>query len=352
MKPWVSALLFLIVVGGGGYLLGSWHFGYYMDRPIAKEKALVKVVVPKGADLGMATEILKQEGVLSIPLYFRLYAFHQGVSKEIRPGVYHLDLRLTPRQVLDELLNGPRVPYVRLTIPEGANQWKIAGIVDESGLGKAEELRALMRDEELLKDAGVKADPPPEVLAPLEGWLFPETYFVEPGQSLREVLTVMIRQTIKELRLAKKRNLEAYARTYEETKLTDLQLLTLASIVEAETALPYEMKLIASVFYNRLKKGMPLQTDPTLTYSDERKGAKPTRKDRENKKNPYNTYAIGGLPPGPIGNPGRAAINAVMAPARSRFLYFVAKRDGSGGHHFSVTYEEHLKAVKKYLKDK
>jgi UPF0755 protein len=352
MKPWVSALLFLVIIGGGGYLLASWHFAYYMDRPIAKEKTLVKVVIPKGADLGMATEILKQEGVLSIPLYFRLYAFHLGVSKGIRPGVYHLDLQITPRQVLDELLSGPKVPYIRLTIPEGANQWMVAKIVEDSGLAHAEELRALMRDEELLKDAGVKLDPSPEVLAALEGWLFPETYFVEPGQTLREVLKVMIRQTIKELRLAKKRNLEVYARVFEETKLTDLQLLTLASLVESETALPYEMKLIASAFYNRLKKGMPLQTDPTLTYSEERKGAKPTRKDRENKKNPYNTYAIGALPPGPIGNPGRAAINAVMAPAKSRFLYFVAKRDGSGGHHFSVTYEEHLKAVKKYLKDK
>ena len=140
------------------------------------------------------------------------------------------------------------------------------------------------------------------------------------------------------------------------TKLSDIELLTLASMVEKEMVQSSEAPIIARVFLNRLEKGMKLQSDPTYVYSEARYGQKPTRSDRLKKGNPYNTDQIDGLPPGPIANAGRIALLAALQPASSKssrkLLYFVAKRDGTGEHHFSKSYSEHRKAIKRYLKKK
>ncbi|MFH1531207.1 MAG: endolytic transglycosylase MltG [Pseudomonadota bacterium] len=349
MKRWVLWMLILVLGGGGGTLLVRYHFNYYMTNPVSPDPEHRKVTIPKGTDMSMVIEILSQEEVVRLPLYFKLAAVSSGKGKRFRPGVYWFDLQRTPSEILDELTQGPTVPWLRLVVPEGSNIWDIAGIIEEAGLGSADKFLRMTEDCAWLRSLGVEIPDAPERLTCAEGFLFPETYFVEPGMTLEEVLEIMVDQTLKELRALKKTHIERYAKIVHEFHFDDWQLLTLASLVEAEVKLAYEKKLVASVFYNRLRKGMPLQTDPTLTYSLERKGAVPTKKDRLNKANRYNTYEYEGLPPGPIGNPGREAIEAVLAPPTSRHLYFVAKRDGSGGHHFSNTYADHVQAVKKYL---
>ena len=349
MKGWVVWMLVLVLGGGGGTLLVRYHYTHYMTTPIAEAEEHKKVTIPKGTDMAMVIEILSQEEVIRLPLYFKLAAISTGKGKRFRPGQYWFDLTLTPTEVMDALTRGPSVPYLRVVVPEGSDIWDLARIFEEAGLGTEEDLLRLIEDCDWLRTMNVEVPEDPNRLTCAEGFLFPETYFVEPGMVLEDLLRIMVKQTIKELRTLKKANIERYAKIVHEFHFDDWQLLTLASLVESEVKLSYEKKLVASVFYNRLRKGMPLQTDPTLTYSSKRRGAPPTKKDRLNKKNRYNTYAFEGLPPGPIGNPGREAIEAVLAPPKSRHLYFVAKRDGSGGHHFSNTYKDHVKAVKKYL---
>ena len=349
MKRWVIWALVLILGGGGGILLVRYHFNHYMTNPVATDPEHKKVTIPKGTDMAMVIEILSQEEVVRLPLYFKLAALSSGKGKRFRPGVYWFDLTHSPEEIMDELTVGPTVPWLRLVVPEGSDIWEIGQIMEESGLCTVEEFRRYVDDCHWLQKFGVEIPDNPERVTCAEGFLFPETYFVEPGMTLEDVLEIMVRQTIKELRVLKKANIERYAKIVHEFHFEDWQLLTLASLVESEVQLTYEKKLVASVFYNRLRKGMPLQTDPTLVYSEERHGEVPTKKDRLNKANRYNTYEFEGLPPGPIGSPGREAIEAVLAPPRSRHLYFVAKRDGSGGHHFSNTYKDHVTAVKKYL---
>jgi len=349
MKPWVIWMLVLVLGGGGGTLMVRYHFNHYMTSPVSTEEEHRKVTIPKGTDMAMVIEILSQEKVIRLPLYFKLAAIYSGKGKKFRPGVYWFDLSMSPEEILVELTRGPTVPWLRLVVPEGSDIWDLARIIEDSGLGTGEDLRRLVDDCDWLRSLGVEIPDDHERVSCAEGFLFPETYFVEPGMTLKDVLEIMVRQTLKELRSLKKANIERYAKVVHEFHYEDWQLLTLASLVEAEVKLTYEKKLVASVFFNRLRKGMPLQTDPSLVYSEERHGQVPTKKDRLNKANRYNTYQYEGLPPGPVGAPGREAIEAVLAPPKSRHLYFVAKRDGSGGHHFSNTYKDHVRAVKKYL---
>ncbi|MGB0645562.1 MAG: endolytic transglycosylase MltG, partial [Bradymonadia bacterium] len=181
----------------------------------------------------------------------------------------------------------------------------------------------------------------------LEGKLFPDTYSVTPAMTETEILTLMherFKSVWKHIKSA----------SSQKPKLSEHELITLASLVEKETVQPKEAPIIARVFLNRLEKDMKLQSDPTYVYTKERYGKKPTKTDRLTKDNPYNTDVIKGLPPGPIANPGRTALLAAMNPSAlpkaSSWLYFVAKRDGTGEHYFSRTYKEHRKAIKRYLK--
>ncbi len=346
----VSVTLLLSVTG-----LVYWDYTVYMSHPISNDrKRQIKVVIPQGSTLTQVANILRDRELIKSPTYFRLYLLINDVADQVKAGVYHFSSSLTPNNIAAELIEGPRTPFVVLTIKEGYNVWQVAAAIAEAGLGKEEDVLELLMDPDFAELAKVPSGPGAnQTVSLLEGFIFPETYYVEPGQPLERVLLRMVQQFRKELRNAKKKRLAQYSELLEEVGLTDHDIVTLASMIERETALPHEKRLVASVFLNRLKKQMPFQTDPTLTYSDERRGAPPTPEDRKNEDNPYNTYAHQGFPPGPICSPGRDSLEAAIAPAPSAFLFFVAKRDGTGGHHFTTNYNDHRRAVKKYLiKDK
>jgi UPF0755 protein len=328
-----------------------WDYAAYMDSPISStETAETKVVIPRGSSLTQVVDILQEHGVVRSATYFRIHLLVNDLTGSVKAGAYYFKNSDTPRQVAERLTQGPKTPYIVITIKEGMNVWQVASALEQSGIAAGDEILALLSERAFARTAGVpQATDPDKVLFPMEGFLFPETYFVAPGQTLEEILMRVAKQCQKELVEAKKKNLARYANVMEKVGLTDHEIVTLASLVEKETALPHEKKLIASVFINRLRKGMPLETDPTLSYSKEKKGRAPVALDKEDKDNPYNTYAHAGLPPGPICNPGRESLAAAVAPATSGFLYFVAKRDGSGGHFFTTNYNDHKKAVETYL---
>ena len=220
-----------------------------------------------------------------------------------------------------------------LTIPEGLTIIQIADLVSQQGLTDREEFLRLAKDREFIVSLGIKAET-------LEGYLYPDTYKFPRSIQAREVLVAMVEQ----LRQVVRPDLLA---RMQELRMTMHEVLTLASVIEKETGSGGERPEISAVFHNRLKKHIPLQSDPTVIYGLPAFDGNLHKKDLSS-PSPYNTYRVQGLPPGPIANPGIQAIRATLFPSDSRSLYFVSRNDGT--HQFSATLIEHNKAVEKYQK--
>ncbi|MDF1577197.1 MAG: endolytic transglycosylase MltG [Desulfurivibrionaceae bacterium] len=292
------------------------------------------VVIPPNLFFTAIEKKLIEAGVIVEDRRFLLTARLMGVASSLKAGEYIFPDRPTPYRVLRELAWGARIQRP-ITIPEGATLAQIAEILGRGGWLAPERFLELCYDREFIGQLGYE-------LASLEGYLFPETYLFERGGHSAEAI---IRTMADQMR-------RVLAETGAEDGLPAAgldrhQILTLASIVEKETGRTLERPLIAGVFLNRLQKGMRLQSDPTVIYGIENFDGNLTRRHLGD-LTPYNTYRIAGLPPGPIGNPGRAAIEAVMQPAAGSYYYFVSKNDGS--HYFSETLAEHNRAVAKYQK--
>ena len=313
-----------------GCLLWIWLYAF-TPGPSSGD-APETVYIPADTGFTGIEKILVDKGVISPDIRFNILARLMGASHRLQAGEYYFQPRIVPYQLLLELEDGSNVHHA-ITIPEGSNLNQIADILAAGDWVNHDEFIRLAGDRDFINSLGVKAPS-------LEGYLFPDTYnFVRGGQSAESILRFMhsqMQQVLVELKVASAGN--GYA-VHE--------ILTLASIVEKETALPSERPLIAKVFLNRLKKGMRLQTDPTVIYGIENFDGNLTLNDLRT-HTPYNTYVIHGLPPGPIGNPGREAIQSVLNPARESYLYFVSKNDGS--HYFSRNLAEHNRAVHKYQK--
>jgi UPF0755 protein len=324
----------------------------YPDRPQGGGAAL-DVTIPKGATLTAVVATLQQAHIISRPTLFRLYANQRGVAGKIKAGQYRLASAMTPRQVLDVLVAGVKDETVTVTIPEGKNLLDVAQILGEAGVCSAEDALRAARDGKLVTELAL---PGPS----LEGYLFPDTYKFRPHSPARRVLAIMVRhfrQIYGDLRARHEKGAQTLERVYG---FGDREIVTLASIVEKETGARAERPRIASVFLNRLRlpsfKPKLLQTDPTIIYGCTVPEAKSEacqnwegrirRIHLEDKDNPYNTYTHEGLPPGPIANPGRASLEAVLAPESSSYLYFVSRNDGT--HVFSRTRAEHEAAVDRY----
>lgn len=237
----------------------------------------------------------------------------------------------------------------------GRSVWEHAKTLETQGIIPASETLALISDEAFarsldlpLRDRGPRGDGVPSTW--LEGFLFPDTYRVEKAGSAREVLTRAATQFKRFWDQLLDEHAAEVQRLQTELGLTEADLVVLASLVEEEMADKNEAPRIAGVFLNRIAKKMRLETDPTLMYRPDRVGKKPTPTERKDRTNPYNTYAITGLPPGPICSPGREALRAVLTAERHDYLFFVARRDGSRGHAFATTLEEHEQNIDRYLR--
>jgi UPF0755 protein len=293
----------------------------------------VFVELPSGLGVSAIGERLADAGVVPDPWTFRLAARLSGVDRKLQAGEYRFADPATPRDVAARLARGD--VYTRpITFPEGLTIVEMAEIFARSGLGAAADFRAAASDTALIADV----DPDAETL---EGYLFPSTYAL----ARRAGATGTVQAMIGEFNHAfdPRLRLDAAARN-----MTPRDVVTLASIIEKETARPEERPIVSAVYQNRLKIGMPLQCDPTVIYAMMLAGAwngNIRRADLE-MDSPYNTYRHPGLPPGPIASPGKSSLDAAVHPADVKYLYFVSRNDGT--HVFATTLEEHLKNVARY----
>lgn len=327
----------------------------YPERPGSGGAEIIEVEIPRGASFPQVLALLVEHGVIAEDEagYFKVYVLHEGAARKTTAGPHRFRGDMTPAQILEELARKQKSEELMATVPEGKNILEVAQILAQAGLGDAAALEAAMRDPKLLEELEI---PGPTV----EGYLFPDTYKFRAKATPREVITRMVkrhRQVFAELR--RRHRAEANA-LEEQLGWSDHEIVIMASIVEKETAAKHERPLIAGVFLNRLRfptfSPKLLQTDPTIVYGC----VVPTEKSKacqafegrirtihlRDRDNPYSTYAHEGLPPGPIANPGREALEAVLAPEKSRFLYFVSRNDGT--HQFSKTVAEHDRAVDLY----
>ena len=256
-----------------------------------------------------------------------------SVDRYLKPGYYKLDDIKTIKQLLLRLTIADR-DYIKVTIPEGWTINQIADILNKKNLVDVEKFILLSNNIEFIRSLGF------EKLNSLEGYLFPETYFLSDDQSEEEIIQMMVdefKKVIMNIDIDNKFNFSIH------------DILTFASIVQGEAKLVDEMKIISSVFHNRLNRNMYLDANATIQYIIPGKNRRLMNKDLE-VNSPYNTYKYKGLPPGPINNPGLLAIKATLNPIKTNYIYFVKESKGSGAHIFSKNIREHEKAKKKYLR--
>lgn len=286
----------------------------------------VRVTIPRGATLSAVADTLVAHGVIASRRGFRVYAWLAGQQRAIPAGTYDLARDLGARRALRELLRA-RVAEARVVVPEGLMLTEIAAIVD-SELGiPTDSFLAIARNPALAADLGIPA-------TTLEGYLYPSTYLVPVDATPEAVVRQLTAEFHRRWRPVWDARLKTLGRSRHE-------IVVLASIVEAEVRDPLDGPYVASVYHNRLTRGMRLQADPTVIYALGRR-RRLFEKDYGT-RSPYNTYMIDGLPPTPVGQPSAASMQATLYPARTDFLYFVARPDGR--HVFSRTLREHLQAI-------
>jgi len=306
------------------------YFGYFLISPAGVDKKEEIFMVKKGCGLKTVANKLEERGLIKSKNLFILWVILKGGTRDIKAGEYGLNQSMAPVRIFTILATGAIKTYP-LTIPEGLTAEQIANILAKKNLVNKREFISLVRDKTLV--ASYHIDGPS-----LEGYLFPDTYLISRDMGARELIDFMVNRFW---------NIFNTLIKVQKKDMPVREIVTLASIVEKETGLAEERSLIASVFLNRLKKRMRLESDPTVIYGLKDFDGNLKRKDLHT-PSPYNTYTNRGLPPGPIANPGGESLMAVINPAETDYLYFVSKNDGS--HYFSATLSEHNRAVIRYQK--
>jgi peptidoglycan lytic transglycosylase G len=302
-------------------------------RPYLKGPAPVNVDIPRGArTLAIAMQLEDAGAIRSYWTFLGLHLLHP--SDSLKAGEYAFDHPVSTLEVLRKIVHGD-VSYQVLTVPEGSNRFEIADIVASEGFSTREEFVAATENPDVIVDLDPDA-------ANLEGYLFPDSYHLPRHARPAEIVHTMVDRFRK-----------VYTNLHPPGGAPAMrEVVTIASLVEKETWLAEERPLIAGIFYNRLKRQIPLQADPTVAYATYLATGYTgrIRKSDLEMASPYNTYVNKGLPAGPITNPGKAALQAALRPAASDYMYFVARVDG--GHNFSATLAEHNLAVEQYRQDR
>lgn len=299
----------------------------------SKEQAPSKIVfIPERSTFQQVAALLEREHLIKSRSAFVLLGRAQSIDRKIHAGEYELNAGMVPAEILSKLLSG-QVVLRPITIPEGLTMMQIAELFGQQGVTDRAEFLRLTQDRTFIASLGMKVDT-------LEGYLYPDTYKFSRPVKAKDVVSTMV-EHFKQIF-----GPELQARA-QELKMTEHEVVTLASVIEKETSSEVERSEISAVFHNRLKKRIPLQSDPTVIYGLTGFDGNIRKKDLSS-PSPYNTYKVAGLPPGPIANPGLPAIRATLYPSGSHALYFVSRNDGT--HQFSATLAEHNQAVEKYQK--
>lgn len=305
---------------------------FELRRPGPVLDAPVTISVARGERLAEVAQDLTERRILRFALPLVVWARLTGQDRAIQYGEFLLSTRQTPLELLARLSGKPDPPHP-FTVPEGLSVREVVALLANAGFGSEESFHCLLEDPAFLDAESLPAAGP-------EGYLFPDTYAFPSEELPATILRTMIHR-FHEVSGA------AFARRAADLGLSEHEAVTLASLVEEETAVPDERRLVAAVFVNRLRRGMPLQSDPTVLYG-RKDGNRKIRRADLRRRTSHNTYTMTGLPPSPIANPGRAALEAAVDPAPVDYLYFVARGDGS--HQFSTTLSAHNAAVAKYIR--
>jgi UPF0755 protein len=327
------AVLLILVLAVGAFLAGTVVWGL-LHQPYKGYTAAEQFVeIPSGAGTPDIGRRLVAAGVVRNMLVFRAAAMWTGRSRALKAGEYRFAEPMSAAQVVDKVARGD-VYARRLTFPEGLTIAEMARIYEARGFGPAADFVKAASDPSRIEDLDPEA-------RDLEGYLYPETYTIPRGTPAAKLIDLMVAR----FRAAYSDDLRAQARTQG---FTTRHVVTLASLVEKETAKEEERPLVAAVYRNRLKMGMGLQADPTVIYALQKAGRYDGNIRREHLElaSPYNTYKHAGLPPGPIAAPRRASLQAALAPADVPYIYFVSRNDGS--HVFATTLAEHNRNVRQF----
>ena len=340
------ALVVVLIGLIGGFATFNYVTGA-LEPMDPKSKKVIQVEIPIGSGLNAISAELQEKGIIKNARIFKYYAKFNNES-QFQAGTYGLTKAMTPDELIQSLKTGKvyRTPVFTMAIPEGLTVQQIAGIVGKRTGHTAEDFLAYINNPETidylmgkypqLLTEDIKAE---SIRYPLEGYLFPATYpFYEDQPSLETIVDSMVQ--------AMNVNVTPYLDFLDKEEKSVHWLLTFASLLEKEATAQSDRETIASVFYNRLKADMPLQTDPTVLYSLGEHKDRVLYADLEI-DNPYNTYKNKGLPPGPIAGAGVSSIKAVVDPSRTDYLFFLA--DKKGVNHFTENYDQHLENKKKYI---
>jgi UPF0755 protein len=329
----IIIVVFLLAFAGSIYLVSN-QFLFQGAESTPRE---VIFELRSGRPFAQVAHELKALGVLKNSEAFILYARLTRSIPKVKAGEYKFITTMTPLEVMGVLKSGVSIRH-SFTVPEGFSSFEIAELLEQKGFGKKEEIIKLIFDPQFV--TRVLGRPAPS----LEGYLYPNSYQFTRYTRAEKILEFMVQEFRKNF----KQLTPPFPYNWDEH-----QVVTLASIIEKETGAPHERPLISSVFHNRLNKKMRLQTDPTIIYAKALIRGKiilDIKKADLNWDHPYNTYKRGGLPPGPIANPGLEALKAAIDPADSEYLFFVSQNDGT--HVFSENYRDHNKAVQDFQKNR
>jgi peptidoglycan lytic transglycosylase G len=326
----VRALRILLLAGAVGSAVAGvlLYFIYFWTPTLSRSP--VEIRVDQGDSLATVVRKLREQELIASGFLFSAWARLNGVDKRIHQGLYRFETGVPAREILDRLATGRGI-FQTVTIPEGLTVTEIAELLEKMQIASKDKFLEESADPSLLTVLGLSEQG-------LEGYLFPSTYHFTPSTPEKDIIHAMNEQF-------RKISLPLLNQRDAANSLTPHEILTLASIIEKETGIEAERPLVSAVFHNRLKRQMPLQSDPTVIYGVKDFNGNLTRKDLQ-EPTPYNTYRIAALPPGPICNPGLSSIRAALHPAQVPYLYFVSKNDGT--HFFSETVEAHNQAVKLY----
>ncbi len=335
-KFFIFALVFAIVV------LIAAYAGYRWSKSELSEAASINgelvVEIPQNASVSESISIMNESGLLKPSWFYDFLAkfYARFNSRGVKAGLYRFKSGSTNEEILKAIFDGTHQNIVSVTYPEGVTVERIAEISAANFNFTKEEFLELANSRKTRKQWEIKA-------SSLEGFLFPSSYEFYADASADDVLNKLIRTQEKLWN-------EKFEDLAERRGMTRLEVLTLASIIEAETSVDKERPIVSGVYHNRLERGMLLQADPTVQYA--LKGKKRLTYSDLKTNNQYNTYKYPGLPPGPINCPSEASIEAALKPAEHKYLFFVAKGDGSGEHYFSSTNKQHQRYVSKYRRNR
>lgn len=328
MKRLGRALLILVLIGG----LPLVALEVYVRVPMTHEEVVLEI--SEGESLQHIARALEQRHVIKYFPLFVAYGRLKQIDRTLKAGEYVFPSGLTPLQVMGKLARGEFRTF-EITLLEGWTMRQMAEYLAAQSFitipNFAEAFLAACRDPERIRRLGVSAES-------LEGFLFPDTYRVHRPRAAEDIVDLLVATFQQQFDA----ELHLFA---QQRGMSLLEVVTLASIIEKETGSSEERPLVSAVFHNRLTKGMHLETDPTVIYGLVNFDGNLRRSDLEN-PHPYNTYVHAGLPPGPIANPGKAALEAAVAPAAVEYLYFVSRNDGT--HVFSTDYRDHVNAVNRF----